>query len=77
MVFHAQVAKENGQFDMDDVVHGISSKMVSRHRHVFGGEEAETADDVMKIWEDVKKKRKDLRPILRHLRMFLLIFLLL
>jgi len=58
VIFHAQIARENGQFDMSDVVHGISSKMVSRHRHVFGEEEAETSDDVMKIWEDVKKKEK-------------------
>ncbi|NLM74744.1 MAG: nucleoside triphosphate pyrophosphohydrolase [Clostridiaceae bacterium] len=68
VVFHAQVAKENGQFDMDDVVHGISSKMVSRHRHVFGGEEAETADDVMKIWEDVKKEEKGFKTYTQTLK---------
>ena len=36
VVFHAQIAKENGKFNMDDVVNGVSAKMVNRHRHVFG-----------------------------------------
>lgn len=58
VVFHAQIAKENGQFDFSDVIHGVSAKMVNRHRHVFGGEEAETSDDVMTIWEKIKKEEK-------------------
>lgn len=61
VVFHAQIAKENGQFDMSDVIHGVSSKMINRHRHVFGEEEAQTADDVMVIWEKVKKDEKGLQ----------------
>jgi tetrapyrrole methylase family protein/MazG family protein len=61
VVFHAQIAKENGQFDVSDVVHGVSAKMVNRHRHVFGDEEAETSDDVMDIWEKVKKEEKGLK----------------
>ena len=61
VVFHAQIAKENGKFNMDDVVHGVSAKMVNRHRHVFGDEEAETSDDVMDIWEKVKKEEKGLK----------------
>ena len=58
VVFHAQIAKENGQFDMEDVINAVSSKMISRHRHVFGEEEAQTPDDVMVIWEKVKKQEK-------------------
>lgn len=58
VVFHAQIAKESKQFDIDDVIHGVSSKMISRHRHVFGEEEAETSDDVLDIWEKQKKKEK-------------------
>ena len=60
VIFHAQIAKENGQFDFGDVAHGVSAKMINRHRHVFGEEEAETADDVMSIWEKVKKEEKGL-----------------
>ena len=61
VVFHSQIAKENGQFDFGDVVHGVSAKMINRHRHVFGDEEAETSDDVMTIWEKVKKEEKGLK----------------
>ncbi len=61
VVFHSQIAKENGQFDFGDVIHGVSAKMVNRHRHVFGDEEAETSDDVMTIWEKVKKEEKGLK----------------
>lgn len=61
VVFHAQIAKENKQFDLNDVVHCVSAKMVNRHRHVFGEEEAETSDDVMSIWEKVKKEEKGLK----------------
>lgn len=58
VVFHAQIAKEAGTFDMDDVIDGVCKKMISRHRHVFGDEEAQNSDDVMKIWEEVKKSEK-------------------
>lgn len=58
VVFHAEIAGEAGQFDMEDVINAVSTKMVKRHRHVFGEEEAETPDDVMRIWEQVKKEEK-------------------
>lgn len=60
VIFHAQIAKENDLFDFGDVTHGVSAKMINRHRHVFGEEEAETADDVMSIWEKIKKEEKGL-----------------
>lgn len=58
VIFHAQIADEDGQFDMGDVINAVSTKMVHRHRHVFGEEEAETPEDVMRIWEKVKKEEK-------------------
>lgn len=61
VIFHAQIAKENKEFDFDDVAHGVSAKMVNRHRHVFGEEDAENSDDVMSIWEKVKKEEKGLK----------------
>ena len=36
IVFHAQIGKENGEFDMSDVISGICRKLISRHTHVFG-----------------------------------------
>jgi tetrapyrrole methylase family protein/MazG family protein len=56
IVFHARIAKENGEFTMDDVVAGIREKMVSRHPHVFGGASCDTSDEVLKQWDVLKKR---------------------
>jgi tetrapyrrole methylase family protein/MazG family protein len=56
IVFHAQIAKDQEEFDINDVVEGISSKMVSRHPHVFGDAKFETPEDVTKQWQDRKKE---------------------
>jgi tetrapyrrole methylase family protein/MazG family protein len=58
VAFHAQVARENGYFDMHDVVQGITAKLLRRHPHVFGDVEAETADDVTRNWEAIKRTEK-------------------
>lgn len=58
VIFHAEIAEENGQFTIYDVIDGVSNKMVHRHEHVFGKEQAETADDVIDLWEKIKKKEK-------------------
>lgn len=58
IVFHAQIAREEDTFSIDDVITGICRKMVLRHTHVFGEAKAETADDVLVNWEEIKKKEK-------------------
>ncbi len=58
VLLHAEIASERGQFNMDDVVHGVAAKMIARHRHVFGDEEAATAEEVVALWERVKKEEK-------------------
>lgn len=58
-VYHAQMASELGEFDLHDVIHDITQKMISRHPHVFGDEEASKAEDVNTIWERQKDKEKD------------------
>lgn len=58
VIFHARIAEENGQFTMDDVIDTVSKKMVHRHQHVFGAAQAETAEDVVDLWEDIKKQEK-------------------
>lgn len=62
IVFQCQLATENGEFTMADVIQGVGSKMVARHPHVFGIAECKTPDDVLRQWEVVKKregKRRD------------------
>ena len=54
VVLHAQLAAEEGVFDMTDVWAAIASKIVRRHPHVFGEAEARTASDVNRQWERIK-----------------------
>lgn len=58
VVMHAQIAAEEGIFTMEDVVNEVSSKMVRRHPHVFGTGEADTPDEVLVNWEEIKKEEK-------------------
>lgn len=61
IIFHSEIARERGDFTIDDVIEGISAKMVSRHPHVFGDAECETPDDVVQQWEQRKKEEGKLR----------------
>ena len=54
MILHAQLAAEEGVFDLTDVNAAISAKIVRRHPHVFGDAEARTASDVNRQWERIK-----------------------
>jgi MazG family protein len=58
VLFHADLAREAGAFDISDVVTGIHDKMVRRHPHVFGDVKAETAGEVLKNWAQLKAKEK-------------------
>ena len=54
VVLHAQLAAEEGVFDLADVQRAIATKIVRRHPHVFGDAEARTAGDVSRQWERIK-----------------------
>jgi tetrapyrrole methylase family protein/MazG family protein len=56
IVLQSQLAKEEGLFDIHDVVDGIARKMVQRHPHVFGDKDLKTSEDVTVWWEEHKKK---------------------
>ncbi|MEO2065007.1 MAG: nucleoside triphosphate pyrophosphohydrolase, partial [Desulfurobacteriaceae bacterium] len=57
VVFHSQIAKERGAFTVDDVIDGITRKLIFRHPHVFKGKEGiETPEDVSREWEKLKEK---------------------
>lgn len=58
IVFYAQVARERGEFTVDDVTDAVHSKMVRRHPHVFGTASAEDADEVLRNWEAIKAEEK-------------------
>jgi XTP/dITP diphosphohydrolase len=61
VLFHADIATEEGRFTIDDVAAHMTAKMVGRHPHVFGDTVAETADDVVALWDSLKKKEKPTR----------------
>lgn len=58
VVMHAQIASEEGIFTMADVVDAVSRKMVRRHPHVFGTGSADTPEEVLTNWEEIKKEEK-------------------
>ncbi len=58
VVFHAQIASESSEFNMDDVISGICRKLISRHTHIFGDVQADTTVEVLSNWEAIKKKEK-------------------
>ena len=62
VVFHAQMATEKGLFGFPDVVRYVSEKMVRRHPHVFSGGVADTSEEVLKNWEDIKRQERAGRP---------------
>ncbi|WP_333655196.1 nucleoside triphosphate pyrophosphohydrolase [Dissulfurispira sp.] len=61
IVFHCQMARERGEFDIDDVIKKISDKMIARHPHVFGEEKFETSEEVLRQWEERKREEGKLR----------------
>jgi len=58
IVLHAQIAKDDAEFEISDVIRGIASKIISRHPHIFGDATADTATQVMANWEKLKKAEK-------------------
>ena len=68
VVFHAQVAQENEDFAIRDVTTAICRKMISRHTHIFGHDRADTAQQVVKNWEEIKRKEKGLTSHTQSLR---------
>ena len=61
VLFHAQIERERGRFDVGDVIDGIAQKMVFRHPHVFANGKADTSDEVLVNWEILKRQEKGQR----------------
>lgn len=58
VVFHADIEKDAGRFDLEDVADGICKKLIFRHPHVFGDVSVSGTDEVLSNWEDLKRKEK-------------------
>lgn len=59
VLLHAQIGEDEGYFTIDDVIKGISEKMVRRHPHVFKDVKVQDENDVLANWEDIKKAEKN------------------
>lgn len=55
---HAQIGEDNGYFSMEDVLDSISDKMIRRHPHVFGDALANSSEDVLRNWQQIKSEEK-------------------
>jgi MazG family protein len=60
VLFYAEMAKEQASFSIDDVLDRLSSKLINRHPHVFGDVKADTAAEVKRNWDALKREEKKL-----------------
>ena len=58
VVFHAQMAREAGLYDLQDVIDEVTDKLIRRHPHVFGDTQVQGSDEVLVNWEAIKKQEK-------------------
>ena len=58
VVFHADIAREAGDFQLEDVLRNINAKLIRRHPHVFSDGQAENAREVEKNWEQIKAEER-------------------
>ena len=58
IVMHAEIARETGRFNIEEVIGNVSDKLIRRHPHVFGTSDARDSGAVLKQWEAIKRKEK-------------------
>lgn len=64
IIFHADLAKDEGHFTLEEVIEAESQKLIYRHPHVFGTTEVRNADDVSRNWEQLKRKESGRTSVL-------------
>lgn len=68
VVLHAQIGKDNGEYDINDVTDMISKKMIHRHPHVFGEISVKNSDDVLTNWDAIKRADREQKSITDELK---------
>jgi len=63
VVFHALMEQEKGVFNIDDVADGVCKKLILRHPHVFGDVQVSGTGDVLRNWDEIKKKEKHQKTV--------------
>jgi tetrapyrrole methylase family protein/MazG family protein len=59
VVFHSQIKKDEGSFDINTVIEKLIEKLIRRHPHVFGNSNVKTQEEVLKQWDEIKRKEKE------------------
>lgn len=70
VIFHSQIGKEEGYFNINDVIGNICDKMINRHPHIFGDEIADTSEEVIDRWDKIKMEEQGLTSytdVLKHI----------
>ena len=62
VAMHSQIASEYGLFSIEDVINEENEKIIRRHPHVFSNLDLKSTDDVLKKWDEIKKKEKEGQP---------------
>jgi len=65
MVFYSKIGSEKGAFDVADVLNAVCDKLIHRHPHIYGDEEAATEEAVKANWEAIKLKEKGTQSVLQ------------
>ncbi len=65
VVFHTEIAREAGRFDIGEVIYGIQEKLIRRHPHVFEDTRADDSESVKRNWEDLKMKETERKSVLQ------------
>ena len=58
VVLHAQIAKDEKEFDIEDVAKELGDKLIHRHPHVFGEKKVNSTEEILNAWEELKKEEK-------------------
>lgn len=61
VVLHSQIAKDENEFDIEDVAKELSDKLIHRHPHVFGNQKVSSTDEILANWDKLKKEEKTYR----------------
>ena len=61
ILLNSQIASERGKFTIDDVIQTLGEKLIRRHPHVFGDKKADTPEECLAIWKEIKKLEKEQR----------------
>ncbi len=68
VIFHAQIAQEQGEFDITEVVQTLTEKLIRRHPHVFGTQQVSSSAEVLQNWETIKQKEQKNQTVSAHLQ---------